>query len=394
MKTMKKMNKQKMEIPQNVRLFLNIAVTVVMVVCLVTLLLKLSSPTKVQEEVALYKYHHKADFQYQVSLRDNLLYEENALGMGMVYPTAYVDQILAKAVYEYTGDKAGELTGQYRIAARLEGFLQDDKAEKVLWKKEYILVPDTSFESADGQIKLEKDVTVPYTTYNQFASRVQEDSGLNSSVRLTVDWQINTQVQTEHGLVQEALTPSFTVPLNGRYFEIPGPLSQEKEEALTETVTKTVPVKGAVVVGLSGGALLCLLLLLGLKLFTRGVQPDEYTKLIQQIFKKYEERLVALQQGLPGEKTSGKEGSGDTATYIRVKTIDDLVRVADEISQPVYYSEPILHEENGYQFYVISDKEIITYDVKPGLLAEASFKEKGQNSANPHGKQGKKEFEV
>ncbi|HOB82477.1 MAG TPA: DUF5305 family protein [Peptococcaceae bacterium] len=370
MKTKEENKDRKMALPKNVRLFLSITLTVVLVVFLVTLVLKVSVPGKVQEEVPRYEYLHKGDLQYQVSLRNNLLYSENILGMGMVYPTAYVEQILAKAVYQYSGDKPGELTGQYRITARVEGVQQEEKTEKVLWSKEYTLVPDSSFQSADGQIQLEKDVTIPFAAYNSFASQVQEDSGIMSSVKLTVAWQINTQVQTEEGLVQEELTPSFTVPLNSRYFEIDGPLSQEKEGALTETVTKTVPVEGAVVAGLLGGALLSLLLLLGVRFFTKAAQSDEYTSLVNRIFKKYEERLVALQEGLSAEET------GNAEQWIRVKTMDDLVRVADEISQPVYYSELGLDGEEGYAFYVISDKEIVTYELKPDLAAEASIKEK------------------
>lgn len=371
---MKKMINSKMTMPQNVRLFLCIAVTVTLAVLLVTLGLKLSASNVVKEEVPRYQYHHKGDIQYQVKVRDNLLYKDNVLGMGMVYPTAYAEQLLAKVVYQYNGDKPGELTGQYRVTATIEGVQQEEKAEKILWSKEYSLVPETAFQSAEGQLQLEKELVIPFSTYNNFALQVQEDSGIISSVRLRVDWQINTQVQTEHGVVQEELSPGFTLPLCNRYFEVGGSLSQEKEGALTETVTKTVPVNKTVVMGLQGGALLCLLLLLGLWLFTKGARPDEYTRLVQQIFKKYAERLVALEQELP----LGPAGSVGKEMFIRVKSIEDLVLVADEISRPVYYLKRGLAGEKGFTFYVISDTKVVSYEIKPTEYSQAKqIKKKG-----------------
>ena len=66
---MKKMINSKMTMPQNVRLFLCIAVTVTLAVLLVTLGLKLSASNVVKEEVPRYQYHHKGDIQYQVKVR-------------------------------------------------------------------------------------------------------------------------------------------------------------------------------------------------------------------------------------------------------------------------------------------------------------------------------------
>ena len=62
---------------------------------------------------------------------------------------------------------------------------------------------------------------IPFSTYNNFALQVKK-TRIISSVRLRVDWQINTQVQTEHGVVQEELSPGFTLPLCNRYFEVGG----------------------------------------------------------------------------------------------------------------------------------------------------------------------------
>ena len=54
-----------------------------------------------------------------------------------------------------------------------------------------------------------------------------------------------------------------------------------------------------------------------------------------------------------------------TEKMIRVKSVEDLVRVADEISQPVFYVESVLAENKGIAFYVFGDTTIFTYELKP-----------------------------
>lgn len=360
---------KKVGMPYQLRLFLLSIVSVVFLALLAALLVNSMGPRTEEQEITNYQYHQKGEITYEVALNDNLLYGNKVLGMNNVYPSKYVKQVTADLKYDFNGNKRGTVSGQYMVVATVQGIQMENQAEKVLWSKDFVLEPATPFSdevTETSRVIMQKKLVIPFQDFNAFALQVQQDTGILSSVALKVKCLIKTEAETEYGMIQEELTPGFRLPLCMTYFEITGDLTQEKEGALTETVMQNIPPNRTLLRVLGGGAALCLLLLLGLLFFVRGTKPDAYQKRIKEIFKKYEERLVALGQALPGEAAVGKKGTVETEKYIRVKTVDDLVRIADEISRPVYYLERGLAGEKGFTFYVISDTIIFTYDLGMG----------------------------
>lgn len=391
-KKKEKKRREKKLMSSTVRIFLFLSVSAALITLLVLLAITLLVPQVKEEQITHYQYKQKGDLTYQVTLRDNPLYPEKVLGMGKVYPARYVDQILLKGAYEYSAEQPGQLSGEYQVSALIEGVTRANEQEKVLWSKNHVLIPKTAFQNDQGQIELKRDVVLPYWDYNLFVKQVQEETGINSTVRVTVFWHIKTKVETEHGIVEEELAPNLTLPLNVNYFEIAGELTQEDGGALSDTVRQTVPVDGNKGLFLGLKALLCLLFLIWLGTRTMSPQPDVYEKLVQQIFKKHGDRFVALETDLAANNddmfggaiselgATGMTGISRmaqnagivagakfnaTEKMIRVKSVEDLVRVADEISQPVFYVESVLAENKGIAFYVFGDTTIFTYELKP-----------------------------
>lgn len=387
---------KKVSMPHRLKVFLLGLVSVVFIALLVSLLMSYLAPHTEEQEITNYQYFHKGDITYEVALRDNLLYENKVLGMNKVYPANYVDQVTAHFHYEYTGDKQATLSGQYQVVATVHGIQKENQVEKILWSKDFLLEPETAFSDEvteeTGRVKLQKTLKIPFRDFNTFAQQVQQETGILSGVVLTVKYLVKTQAETEYGVVNEELTPSLRLPLGMTYFEVAGELTQEKEGALTETVMRTVPVNNTLFIAMLIGMGLCLLLLWGLLFFVKGTKTDPYQKLVKDIFKKYEERLVALEQELPTDKT--KDDSNEQHMYIRVKSVDDLVRIADEISRPVYYSERGINEKKGYVFYVISGRRIFSYEMTPALQTDPSKKERRESNYKKSVKQGTEKQDI
>ena len=258
-KKKEKKRREKKLMSSTVRIFLFLSVSAALITLLVLLAITLLVPQVKEEQITHYQYKQKGDLTYQVTLRDNPLYPEKVLGMGKVYPARYVDQILLKGAYEYSAEQPGQLSGEYQVSALIEGVTRANEQEKVLWSKNHVLIPKTAFQNDQGQIELKRDVVLPYWDYNLFVKQVQEETGINSTARVTVFWHIKTKVETEHGIVEEELAPNLTLPLNVNYFEIAGELTQEDGGALSDTVRQTVPVDGNKGLFLGLKALLCLL---------------------------------------------------------------------------------------------------------------------------------------
>jgi len=85
---------------------------------------------------------------------------------------------------------------------------------------------------------------------------------------------------------------------------------------------------------------------------------------MKEIFKKHGERLVAL--------------SNDTvlsgSSIYPVKTLEDLIKIADELSKPVLYQAEG-PESKLPVFYVLDEPKIYSYQLEPGLEAKPSKKE-------------------
>jgi hypothetical protein len=369
----------KIRMPYRLKGFLLGLGAVTFIALLAFLLMSYLAPRTEEQELTNYKYHHKGELTYEVALRDNLLYENKVVGMNKVYPSNFVEQITAFFKYEFTGDKKAALSGQYQVVATVQGIQTEEQEEKVIWSKEFILEPETPFAAQvmeNGPFHLQKELRIPFGDFNSFAQQVQQDTGILSNVVLTVKYLLKTRAETEYGAVNEELAPTLRLPLCMAHFEVAGELSQEKEGALTERVIRTVPVNPTLLSAVLLGMGLCLLLLLGLVFLVRGTRADPYQKRLKEIFKKYGERLVALEQELSVDPDGDDRNAAGQSTCIRVKHMDDLVRIADEISQPVYFLEPGPNEEKGHEFYVISDQKIFFYEIKRAISTEPSPREK------------------
>lgn len=351
---MKAGKKTKTFLPEKVRLFVLVASAVVFAVLLIFLFWQWQNPGTLEQKLTHYQYQQKANLDYQVFLKPNLLYEEKVLGKGLIYPTNFVDHLQTTLSYEYSGTKQAGIKGKYQVVATVEGIQKEEKKDVVLWSKDFLLVPETPFQSEDNAVKLEKQLPISFWKYNNFAETVQKETGILSNVLLTIKWGIKLDAQTEYGLVQEELQPVLKLPLVKKYFEVEGELTKVQEGALEETVAQPVPLKPTMMVLPGVGAAVSLVVFLFCLIFVRGSALSAYERKVKQIFKWYEERLVALEQDL----TIGTE------MVLRVKSVEDLVRIADELCKPVYYIHDMMGEREKISFYVLGEAKVFSYELR------------------------------
>lgn len=344
------------------RVFLLTGISLGLVVMVIFLLGICLGQGIVENKVTKYQYWQKADLAYQVFLQPNLLYEEKVLGMGQIYPTNFVDQLKTTFTYEFSGDKKAEIKGNYSVVATVRGVQKEENKEKILWSKDFLLVPKTFFHSSEGTVKLRREVPLSLGTFNRFGEEVQKATEIVSNVILSLNYRIQLEAQNEEGLIKEEFTPSLSLPLCKKYFEISGDLTPEKAGSLEEVVQTKLPINGGKVAFLSLGVLLCILALVYLVRFVEVVSPNPWDKQIKQIFKKYGEKLVALEKEVPVV----------WEIIITIKSVDDLVRLADELCKPIYYYRRIIEGKESLSFYVFSDGKIFIYELESEEVVASS----------------------
>lgn len=334
-----------------------------LVILIVTGILVLVSTYAFISELAVTKYenqvittfsaNNKADISYEVYLKPNSLYEERILEKGKMAITQYVDYIGINCSYEYNSPQKADISGSYEILADVECYSTQQDSQVTIWKRTFILQPKTGFEKTQSQrLNIFQSLDIPLSQYNDFVKVISDESGINAQTKMTIYMNISAKAVSEEGIVEDILSPSMIVPLNVNYFNIEGTLEQEKPMSIEKTVQVPVPVDYTRVYFMIAADVLLLAALVCILVFTRGIEADPRERLLKSVFNKHGDRMVAL-----------KSEIDESVEYrYEVNSIEDLVRISDEVEKPIIYRYSEDHNKIN-RFYVVHERELYFWDV-------------------------------
>lgn len=337
---------------------------IVIIVGLVSFVLftQIKYPGFQEEIVTLYNYNNKASVNYEVFLKPNILYEQRSLAEGQIYITEFVDYIKAAFNFEFSGAREADIHGTYEIIAVVAGTTKslEGQDDTIIWQKNFIITPRKTFSVTDKTLSIKEAISLKLDEYNEFAKMVTIASKLDTDIHINVFMNINLTETTDKGTIEEKLSPSMVIPLNSSMFEVTGNLAEERPGNIQETKQIQLPVNKKQVIFY--GVILCILIsvLIFLVLFTKTApEKDPLEKMLKLIFKKHGDRLVALNNDLVINTTSANQ----------VKSIEDLVKIADEVGKPIMYKYSQDYKEIN-NFYVTNGDEIYMLDVKDVVAKE------------------------
>lgn len=350
----------KLQINKNLRIGLISILILLIITSSFLLFQQVRSPKYEEQKTPVYTYNNKGSINYAVFLKSNNLYEANSLEEGKLYITEFVDHIRTNFYYEFTGERAANLKGKYEIVATVQGSMGEGEKVKDIWEKNYVIVRSTRFDLNDTTKKITEEVKLDLRPYIEFAAEIKQASKINSQTMLTLVMNITVEGTTDKGPIEETISPSLIIPLDTAMFEIGGNATIDKPGVIEETKQVQIPVNAKTVL-LYGIIIGLLTLALIFVIFFIKIAPskDPHEKLLKKIFKNHGDRLVALNSELLINNKN--------CSY--VKSIDDLVKIADEIGKPILYKYSqdykeidkfyISHEE---QVYILELSEIIELD--------------------------------
>ncbi len=330
----------------------------------------------IDQEVHAYSYTNKACVNYEVFLIENPIYPMESLGEGNIYVGDLIDYINTVYKYEFIGDSSCEVNGKYDIIGILEGRVSAEEGYKVLWQKEYILQPETVFNENNKTVSIEQKIPIDIKTYKDFNDLAATTLKMNFKTMLTIYWNTSMEAQTDKGLVKEKFSCVMEIPVVDKYFEVAGNLTQQKNGSLKETEKIISPSYEKIMTLSKVGCIFCAVLLLFIIVFTAKVaQIGKLEKVIKQIFKNHGSRMVASFSEVPAVSN----------VVIEVSSIDDLVKIADDVGRPILYRNRSNVGEIT-SFYVIGDSVIYLLDVNKvvsnNLVKDTVFIKQGSASAS------------
>lgn len=294
------------------------------------------------KNIQAYNCYNTAKISYKVNLLPNKIYSENQLEEGNVYIRSLVDCIDTNLKYEFSGEKSAVLSGSYNVLAVLEGYINDEKKERIMWQKQYLIKPETAINSSKSSYILESKIPINIKEYKDFADNAQRSINTSFNTRVRIVWNLNIDIKTNKGSTSKSFSPNMIIPLNNECFQISGDLSQQKKGIINEKIkVLSDSYKNIDIWYWLEGVLAALQFLL--LSFTK-IKKEENTlqKRIKNIFSNYGDRIIVINEAL-------KYGS---KYEISLSSIEDMVKVSDDLNKPILY-EKISFINDILTFYIL-----------------------------------------
>ncbi len=321
-----------------------IAVEIILLLTFVLLAVSelMSKKTGEAEEV-YYSYNSRGSIDYRVYLKPNIMFGEEYLEKGRYYVLKYIDRIDVEFEYDYESDTAARLEAEYSVAAYLQGLYGKDN--ELLWSKEIPLIAEETKTVEGRELSVSHSLSLDLNDYSRTAESIILDSEVNSPVVLRVVFNVSTAAATKNGIVRDEKSPNLIIPIGSSVFKIEGEPVVTADRSFSETVKYPIPVNRTRVIVLFGASSVLGLLAVLTARIKEAPSPDSFDKEVARIFKEYSERLAGLERTI----------SYHFSESIPVRSIEDMVKIADEVGQPIFYYKADSGEERKIEFFVFDN---------------------------------------
>lgn len=303
-------------------------------------------PRYKEEEKVHYAYTSNGYIDYKVHLRPNIMYDGEFLEKDRYYVFKYIDYVDLKLKYDFASTEVADLNTKYRVTAYLQGLHGDEN--EVLWSKEYSLIPESTIKRQDSKVSIELSKQVYLDSYFQLKESIYLDSEVNAPVVLNVVFSVNTSAASKNGTLEDSMSPNLVIPIGSSVFKMEGEPEAKGENRIAENIKTPIPINYVKIFILFGAAFILLVIVIYIAFAKKVPPPDPFEKTIASIFKEYSERLAGMSHTI----------SYQFSDVISINSIEDMIKIADEVGQPVFYYKVDSAMERKIEFFVFDSGRV------------------------------------
>ena len=329
--TLEQDKKEDIKLTKNTRIFLY---TVGGILCLISLILLFINirPHTRTEEVVVNSYNITTGASYRVHLKENNVFEEEFLEEGRVYPSAITDFINIDFNSEIAMTNAVSISGDYIIQAV------------------YPVIEGRVIESVTSSASINESLSIDRATYKNYAQEIEDALGGETGKDFYVELSGKYTVDGE----EKPFSYRIDIPINNdKFYEIrKSELEEDSGDIKESNLVNVMP-------AFSSYAIFILLLfvaagiLVFVRFFTSNMEGKELEqKKLSELMRKYGSRMVCI-ENIPDISQKSE---------IRVKSITDLIELADEIRESVLYIEGENKLPKDGKIYIFSKEYIYFFE--------------------------------
>ncbi|NIM45380.1 MAG: hypothetical protein GTO54_07095 [Nitrososphaeria archaeon] len=282
-------------------------------------------PTERIETTTLYTYKHTGTYDYIAKLKSNIIYNQSELepGEGFLYMgiTEYINTTL---YYRFESSRDANVTIQYSV----DVILASPK-----WSKIFDSTPQTTLNSVGNVTTFSSNYLVDIASIWELKNLIEGETGARATdYNVTIRPEIHTIASNNITTVNEAFTPKMTMTFQhgtavGNYILVGG-LEHIRPKEIVDTQRISMP---GVMYQRYASYGFCAITLPALAVttwaFARTLKPSfKPEKPMDEVIMPYEE-IIAESAGEPTYEAE--------KTAIKMKSLEDLVKVADLLIKPV-----------------------------------------------------------
>lgn len=389
---MKKINLKKsvshyrFKIPKIIRLSILGILSIILLITLVQTNEAYQQKPIRENEVVTSLYYHTAQFDYNALLQNNEVYNKTILAPAEgTYFVNILEYINASFTYKFESTNYTTVQGIYSINAKIV---------TEHWQKNYVLIPNTSFNFSGRTNKTMIHFIIDYHYYNDVLENISDEIGIKATDPiLLITSQVSMKGETIKRNYTDSITHFISFSLDDKIIETSGDLNHRESTSFTKMITSQNPE-----VFQQQNQWKCITTFFSIItpaffLITSNKidNASNMEKHLKQISKKYGEWIVK----------SNKKHHKYTKNIIPLETMDDLQKVSEELAKPiVQYNESetlttflVIDEKHKYQYQLtpedIKEKNVFSYLIKKPTLNKLK-KSKMQSMKKPEGIKYKK----
>jgi hypothetical protein len=315
--------------------------------------------------VTLYAYGHYGTFNYIAILKPNTIYGKTTLepGEGPVF-TRITDDINVSFTYNFQGNGPANLTLSYYVSEYLETSIWQRKIGEVQQKTITLTETNASLDINDIP-------PIDISSVQTLANILSQETGMTiTQYNVTTTVQIDIEANTTGGSINELFTPKLTMSFTSSFVQGDVVTIEGIQSAKTGKITSTdiiyqpeVETQRLVSYALSIVSFPGVLMIIWAYTKNKPTKPFKPEALFEEFIEPYKEVI---------SETVQEPRFQEHVTAISMKTLEDLVKVADTLIKPIVHTRK---PPETHIFYVIDDATRYEYVVTESSIIERLKKE-------------------
>ncbi len=328
-------------------LFIVFTIAIVALIGLIALELYMPDVELVKE--SLLKGTGSSTMSYSVRLKENPVTDEREMRQGQYYLKPFVDYLDISCDFQLDTDHEATFVLNDKIDVLLVSQVGTDEETKVIWEKVY---PGASLlETTDvGQsIASNRSIRLRFDNYDALVNSLIEEYDLVTDYVIKVVYDATVNIDY-NGISQEEKFSSYiTIPFTNPIIEVGGVPDESRDISIDQNVQHSTAPDLSLLILYGAIIFVCIGIILIIRFKTQALaREDAYSKKVADIFKEYGNRLAGLSEALFYQ----------SSVMISIDKIEDMVKIADEIGQTVFYYRVDDEAERKIEFYVFDEGRI------------------------------------